>query len=198
MNENLPLILISVALLLIALWSWARRRAAVRARRQRLAPPGTGEANAPSAPGAATWAPPRYETAREAAAGPSLRVGINIVSLQADALLVTWNATNNGSVPVAVQWGAPQVVVEADVLQLRYTHEAAAPFAPRVCQPGEILSRSASVARDAAGRDLGGLRVTVAVGYGDAAAYETAWASEGIYLAWQQVAVSPPRIVPRR
>lgn len=200
MSENLPLIMIGAGLLLLVLWLWMRRRAAARAARRAQPRPGAGDEAVPVVPPPATWAPPRYEAARDAKAGPSLRVAINIVQVSDAGLLVSWNATNDGSPPVAVQWGAPAVVVEQDLLQLRYTQEPGAPFAPpevRTCQPGEILSRSATVAREAAGQALGGMRVTVAVGYGSANEHDDACTDQGAYLAWQRIAVSPPRIVPR-
>ncbi len=200
MNQDLLLLLIIVLVLASLLRVWTRRRAAARASRQPQARPAGAEDTSSVALPSATWAPPRYEAARDAHAGPSLRVGINIIRLREDGLLVSWNATNNGSLPVAVQWGAPEVTADDDLLQLRYTQEPTAPFSPsevRTYQPGEILSRSATVPRDAIGREPAGMRVTVAVGYGNAEEYDAACADQGAYLDWQRVAVSPPRIVPR-
>ncbi len=68
----------------------------------------------------------------------------------------------------------------------------------RVCQPGEIISRSAVVTSAAAGRNLSGARLSVAVGYGAAEAHTTSFSDRAAYLAWQKVAVSSPRIVPAR
>lgn len=203
MTSDLLLIILAALLAVALLRLWARRRAAERAARQAEV-----RASIPAAPvepegvpQPAAWTPPRYEASRHAVAGPALRVGINIIRARADTLLVSWNAHNVGSLPVAVQWGAPEVVRDAaDSLQLRYTYEREQPFIvpeARVYQPGEILSRSATVAREVIGQELGGLRVTVAVGYGNANEHDYACADRGAYLDWQQVAVSPPRIVPR-
>lgn len=201
MNQDLLLILIIVLVLAALLRVWTRQRAARRASQQSQAGrPAAADDALPTMPAPAAWLPPRYEAARDAQAGPSLRVAINIVRASDAGLLVSWNATNNGSLPVAVQWTAPAVVVEDDLLQLRYIQEHGATFAPpevRTYQPGEILSRSATVPRQAVGQELAGMRVTVAVGYGNANEHDDACASQGAYLDWQQVAVSPPHIVPR-
>lgn len=203
MNQDLWLILIGVLALAVIARFWARRRAAKRAaeaaRRSQARPAAEREAS-PSGPLPTMWEPPRYEAARDAMAGPSLRIGIGMIRLSDDGLLVSWNATNNGSLPVAVQWGAPEVRVEDDWLRLLYTRELAPSFvAPetRTYQPGEILSRSATVPRESIGREPVGMRVTVAVGYGNAEEHEAVRTDQGAYLDWQRVAISPPRVVPR-
>ncbi len=200
MNQDLLLILVVVLVLAAVARTWSRRRAAERAARDTRSRPEARDDAASMASSPAAWAPPRYEAARDAIAGSSLRVGISIIRPREDGLLVSWNATNNGSLPIAVQWGAPEATVEDDLLQLRYTQGPAVPFSPpetRTCQPGEILSRSATVSREAIGQEPAGMRVIVAVGYGNANEHEGACASQGAYLDWQRVAVSPPRIVPR-
>lgn len=201
MNRDLLLILVVVLVLVVLLWAWTRRRAARRVNRQPPARPAAADDALSAAPPPAAWLPPRYEAARDAQAGPALRVAINIVRASEAGLLVSWNATNDGSLPVAVQWTAPEVTVDGDLLQLRYTQEPGAPFAPpevRTYQPGEILSRSATVTSEAIGQAPAGMRVTVAVGYGAAEAHEAACTEQGAYLDWQRIAVSPPRIVPRQ
>lgn len=200
MDQDLLLILVIVLVLAALLRVWTRQRAARRASRHSQARPAAAEEASAAALPPATWMPPRYDAARDAKAGPSLRVAINIVRASDAGLLVSWNATNNGSLPVAVWWGAPAVVIEGDLLQLRYTQEPGASFAlpeVRTYQPGEILSRSATVAGEAIGQAPGGMRVTVTVGYGNANECDDACADQGAYLDWQRVAVSPPRIVPR-
>ncbi len=205
-QDFLPFIL---ALLLIGvlLRLQTKRREAMRASRE-------ASARRDAAAAAATpadWAPPRYAAARDAKAGPSLRIAIEAARLGDAGLLVSWSATNNGSLPLAVQWGAPRAVVEADWLQLRYLLEAQSePAAPdaaatsfaapemRTCQPGEILSRSITVARETLDPAWDGKRVTVAVGYGNANEYDAACADQGTYLDWQRVTVSPFRNVSQR
>lgn len=192
-----------VILLLALLWLWARRRAAEQARQSRPSPRPTPP-DALLEPSSPAWRPPHYAATPAAAPeGPSLTVNINILQAQAENLLVSWTAMIDGSVPVAVQWGAPNVQLdEGGLLFLHYAcyPAAAALFqAPetRVFQPGEILSRSASVARSDIGQDFAGLRVAVALGYGAADEHAAASALADAYQAWQRIAVSPRRIVPR-
>ena len=150
--------------------------------------------------------PPHYAALqRSVSEGPSLRVGINVVAPRDDGWLVSWHAVADGREPVAAQWSAPEVVWEGDgTVALRYawhdTGQQAVFQAPevRVCQPGEIISRSAIVSATAAGRDLSGAQLVVAVGYGAAEQHAEARQDAAAYLAWQKIAVSPPRIVPAR
>lgn len=158
---------------------------------------------AEKAPAAGQQAMPRYSATPATQSGPSLKVNISLLRLKDDNLLVSWNATNDGSVPVELVWSAPQIkIIENGALQLLYTCTAApgASFqAPptRLAQPGEIISRSAGVSRSAAGADLRGARVIVAVGYGPKDEFAAASADEPAYQAWQKLAVSLPRNVPR-
>jgi hypothetical protein len=149
------------------------------------------------------WAPPRYAETRAAASGPSFSVAIGIARLEGANLLVTWNGVNQGSVPLAVQWGSPRVQsAGGNALVLRYTTEAsdeAAFVAPetRTYQPGEIVSRSANITLPPFDSAAGSLRVTVAVGYGPAEGLASAAESADAYAAWQLTAISAPRSVTR-
>ncbi len=206
MNLNPVLIIVVVVLLAVAWLVWRRRQAANRGR---SVPSGRGvvqPAQSSLPPAQPAWMPPRYAAPQSSVPeGPSLRVGINVIAPQGDGWLVSWHAVADGQVPVAVQWGAPEIIWGADdTVTLRYawddTGEAAAFQAPetRLCQPGEIISRSAVVSPAAAGRALDGARLAVAVGYGAAAEHADACQDRAAYLAWQKVAVSSPRIVPAR
>ncbi len=206
MGQDLLPIILALLVLGVLLRLQMKRRAAMRASRESNARQEALSAAVPPV----DWAPPRYAAARDAKAGPSLRIAID-AARQGDAgLLVSWNATNNGSLPVTMQWGAPRAVVENDVLQLRYTLEAPAKPAAfdatafsfaapemRTYQPGEILSRSITVARGTIDPAWDGKRVAVAVGYGNAEEYDAVCADQGAYLDWQRVAVSPSRGVSR-
>ena len=192
-------LIVGVVVLALAAFLILRRqgRAPARAPAGR---PAAQPANAQATGGG--WAPPRYDAAAAAApTGPSLKVGVNIIRPQADSVLVSWNALIDGSEPVQVQWGAPQIRTGGgNALELRYVVDTAAAFqAPetRLCQPGEILSRSVNVARAAVGQDVAGMRVTVVLGYGPAAGHAAACVDEPAYLAWQRTAVSAPRTIPK-
>lgn len=212
-NETLYLLLalpVVVAAVIAVLALRSRRRGEREAETARIA----AEARAASAPVALDrsaapaaadpqWAPPAYAASTQTMDGPSLRVGIGIMRVKDGNLLVSWNALNDGSVPVDVQWGAPEVqLAGGDVLMLRYTANVAGegPFQPpetRLFQPGEIVSRSANVPVATLGRELAGLRVTVAVGYGPADALAALKPDAAAYADWQKTAVSAPRSAPR-
>ncbi len=169
---------------------------------QRMAEPAPGEP-APQPAASQPWAPPTYSAASSTVAGPSLRIGIGFMRIHEGNLLVSWNALNDGSEPLAVQWGAPQVqLAGGDALVLSYTTDAnGETFAVpemRVCQPGDILSRSANIPLASLGRDVAGLRVTVAVGYGPADGLAAAQADPAAYAGWQKTALSAPRAAPRQ
>ena len=155
------------------------------------------------APAAAPQALPRYGATPVPQSGPSLKVNIGLLRVKDDNLIVSWNATNDGSEPVELVWGAPQIqTIEAGVIQLLYGAEAVSGTAfqapkTRTAQPGDIISRSASVSRAAAGQKLPGLRVIVAVGYGPQTGFAAASADETAYSEWQKLAVSLPRGAPR-
>jgi len=200
MTQDLIWIALVVLAVVVFLWLRSRRHAATR--------PGPRPERFPGAPvepsgspQPAAWSLPRYEAARQAVTGPALSVSINMISARDHGLMVSWSAHNVGSLPVAVQWGAPEVLLETeDSLQLRYLYDRQQPFVEpeaRVCQPDEILSRSVTLPGEAVGREFGGLRVTVAVGYGSADERAVACTDQERYLDWQRVAVSPPRIAPR-
>ncbi len=195
MGQDLLPIILALVVIGVLLRLQIKRRAAMRASQESNA----RQDATPAAMPPADWAPPRYVAARDVKAGPSMRIAIDAARLGDAGLLVSWNATNNGSLPVAMQWGAPRAVVESDWLQLRYTLEPteAAFSAPemRTYQPGEILSRSITVAREALSQEWDGKRVSVAVGYGNANEYDSACVDQGSYLDWQRVAVSPFRNV---
>lgn len=206
MNPNLIVIILVVGLLAVALLLWGRRRATGRDR-SRLSRSGFSRSAQPSAPSPQpAWMPPHYAAPQfSAAEGPSLKVGVNVIAPQGDGWLVSWHAVASGKEPVAVQWGTPEIVWEAnDMVTLRYAWDdpgEAAAFEPpeiRVCRPGEIISRSAVVHATSAGRDLSGVRLAVAVGYGTADRHTDACQDRAAYLAWQKVALSAPRIVPAR
>ena len=154
------------------------------------------------APAAAPQAMPRY-SATPVTQGPSLKVNIGFLRVKDDNLIVSWNATNDGSEPVELVWGAPQIqTVENGVIQLLYSAAAGSGTAfqapqTRTAQPGDIISRSAGVSRAAAGQKLQGLRVIVAVGYGPQTGFAAASANETAYGEWQKLAVSLPRGAPR-
>lgn len=156
-----------------------------------------------TAPAAAPQAMPRYNAAPVTQSGPSLRVNISLLRVKDDNLIVNWNATNDGSEPVELVWGAPQIqTVENGVIRLLYGAAAAPGTAfqapkTRAAQPGDIISRSAGVSRAAAGQKLQGLRVIVAVGYGPQTGFAAASADETTYAEWQKLAVSLPRGAPR-
>lgn len=200
MNSNLIVIILVVGLLAVALLVWWRRRAAGRSR------PSAGPLQLSTPAPQPAWMPPRYAAPQLATPeGPSLKVGINVIAPQHDGWLVSWHAVADGKEPVAVQWGAPEIVWEGDdTVALRYAwrdlgqEEAFAVPETRVCRPGEIISRSALVNAQAAGRDLSGARLVVAVGYGAADDHTDACQGRAAYLAWQKVATSSARIVPAR
>ena len=122
---------------------------------------------------------------------------------------MSWSGVNAGTVPVQVRWGAPASKWSAaGELCLLYAQSTGSqsdaagepesefePPATRLAQPGEIISRTANLSRAAIGRDLAGLQVSVAVGYGPADAYPIPPVTRHAYLGWEQVAVSPTRIV---
>ncbi len=169
---------------------------------QRTAQPAPVE-SAPQPAAGQQWAPPAYSAASSTIAGPSLRIGIGFMRIHEGNLLVSWNALNDGSEPLAVQWGTPQVqLAGGDALVLSYMTDAnGETFAVpemRTCQPGDILSRSASIPLASVGRDIAGLRVTVAVGYGPADGRAAAQAAPAAYAGWQQTALSAPRAAPRQ
>lgn len=207
-NPTVPVIL-AAALALLVLLAVARRARAQRARARRtIALAAPVNAPVPAAPAAeppsarSPQALPHYSAPRSAQSGPSLKVGIGLVRLKDDDLLVSWNATNDGGVPVEMLWGAPQVqVVEGGVVQLLYGQAAPGaarqPLQSRTVQPGEIVSRSAGIPWSAAGPDLRGARVVVAVGYGPQEDFGAAAADDAAYQGWQRLAVSSPRSVPR-
>ncbi len=155
------------------------------------------------APAAAPQAMPRYGATPVTQSGPSLKVNIGLLRVKDDSLVVSWNATNDGSEPVELVWGAPQIqTIEAGVIRLLYGAEAGSGTAfqapkTRTAQPGDIISRSAGVSRAAAGQKLPGLRVIVAVGYGPQSGFAAASADETAYSEWQKLAVSLPRGAPR-
>jgi len=206
-----PLLLAGGLLALVVVLLLLRRgrlaRPADRSQRAPAAPaPPAPSASAEPAPQPAAgqqWAPPAYSAAGSTVAGPSLRIGIGFMRIHEGNLLVSWNALNDGSEPLAVQWGTPQVqLAGGDALVLSYTTATAGETfaAPemRVCQPGDILSRSASIPAATLGRDIAGLRVTVAVGYGPADGLASAQADPAAYAGWQQTALSAPRAAPRQ
>jgi hypothetical protein len=210
MAQGNPAPLLLVAALLFALVALV---AVVAARRRARSAPVQGAPAAPQArvsdpapavtPGQA-WAPPRYAETRAAASGPSFSVGVSTARLQGANLLVMWNGVNEGSVPVAVQWGSPRIQsAGGNALVLRYTTDTDDPatFAPpemRVCEPGEIVSRSAQVTLPPFDAAAGSLRVTIAVGYGPADGLPGAGERAEAYAAWQLTAVSAPRSVMTR
>jgi hypothetical protein len=205
----LPLLLAGVLLaVVIVLWLVRRGRTTPNAGRSQPAVRPAAAAPVSPVPPAEppadqTWAPPSYSAASSAIAGPSLRIGIGFMRVHEGNLLVSWNALNDGSEPLAVQWDAPQVQpAGGDALVLSYTTNTdAESFAvpeTRTCQPGDILSRSASIPLAALGRDLAGLRVTVAVGYGPADGVTDAAVSPAAYADWQKTALSAPRAAPRQ
>jgi len=198
----LPLLLAGGLLaVVIILWLLRRGRTAAPARPARLvAPPAAAVPASAEPPAGQTWAPPSYSATSSGIAGPSLRIGIGLMRVHEGNLLVTWNALNDGSEPLAVQWGAPQVQrAGGDALVLSYTTDTTGESFQvpelRTCQPGDILSRSASIPLASLGRDLAGLRVTVAVGYGPA---DGVPADTAAYADWQRTALSAPRAAPRR
>ncbi len=206
MSPNPILIILFVGLLVVALLLWRRWRVTGRNRsvstRSTVARPTQPSAPSPQP----AWMPPRYDAPQfSAPEGPSLKVGINVIAPQSDGWLVSWHAVADGKVPVAVQWGAPEIVWgAADTVTLRYAWDDPGetvifePPETRVCKPGEIISRSAVVSAQSAGRDLSGARLAVAVGYGTADGHTDACQDRAAYLAWQKVALSAPRIVPAR
>jgi hypothetical protein len=197
MSQSLVLIFLLGFVVLIVLVAYLRRRAR----------PGHSMTSRPRAPGgsppAATWAPPRYAGSVADTSGPALGISINLIQAAGDTLLVTWNAVNKGSSPLQIQWGAPRVERNGGELRLLYAWLPDAqpvdadfePPASRLAQPGEIISRSANLARAAVGRDFAGLRLAVVVGYGPAETYPTASVTREAYQSWQQVAVSESRAV---
>ena len=152
---------------------------------------------------AATWGPPSYAAPAADTTGPAFGVSINLIQAAGDTLLVTWNAVNKGSAPLRIQWGAPKLELNGGELRLLYewlpeAQPSDAGFelpSSRLAQPGEIISRSANLTRAAVGRDFAGLRLTVAVGYGPAESYPATPVTREMYQAWQQIAVSEPRMV---
>lgn len=206
MNLN-PVLIIVVVVLLVVAWLVWRRRRTVNQGRSVSSGRGVVQPAQPSpSPAQPAWMPPRYAAPQfSVPEGPSLRVGINVIAPQGDGWLVSWHAMADGKEPVAVEWGAPEIIWGADdTVTLRYAWddagEATTFQAPetRLCQPGEIISRSAMVSAQAVGRDLSGARLAVAVGYGAAEAQAEACQDRAAYLAWQRVAVSSSRIVPAR
>lgn len=197
-----PALLVALlAVIVIAVVVYLRRR-----RNGRV----PGRAAASSAAGdRGAWAPPSYAASASRPSGPLLTVGINLVQVEGDHLLVSWNAVNAGTVPVQIRWGAPAPVRgRSGELRLLYAQSDSSqpgdvevaepefePPATRLAQPGEIISRTASLAPTAIGRALSGLQVAVAVGYGPADTYPSPPVTREAYLGWEQVAVSQVRIV---
>ncbi len=209
----LPLLLAGVLLaVVIILWLVRRGRTVTPAgKSQPVARPAAAAPASPAPPAeppaepaaGQTWAPPSYSATSSGVAGPSLRIGIGFMRVHEGNLLVSWNALNDGSEPLAVQWGAPQVqLAGGDALVLRYTTDTDGETftvpETRTCQPGDILSRSASIPLASLGRDLAGLRVTVAVGYGQADGLPDSAADAPAYAGWQKTALSAPRAAPRK
>lgn len=125
-----------------------------------------------------------------------------MVQPQADSLLLTWNAVNDGGEPVLVLWGSPQVRLDgAGGVQLWYSYSPPSdgPVAPpetRLCAPGEIVSRTVSLPVASLGGAARSLKLNVIVGFGRASTYEAACVDAGAFAQWQQMAVSLPRTVP--
>ncbi len=166
--------------------------------RRRGRSPKSGTRPSPAVQPGASWAPPSYAAAQISPRGPSLKVSVHLVQIDNDRLLVTWNATNDGTAPLQIQWGAPIVKADSGVLRLLYTCPTDAVFEPpagRLLQPGEIVSRSASVAKTVVGPEVADFQVSVTVGYGAVERYPSAPVSREAYLQWQQVAVSQGRAV---
>ena len=197
MSQSLVLIILLAIVVLIVLVVYLRRRN--RPGRSVL-PRSTSAGGSPSA---ATWTPPSYAAKAADPTAPALGVSINLIQAAGDTLLVTWNAVNKGSSPLQIQWGAPNLQLNGGELRLLYAWLPGAqvvdadfePPSSRLAQPGEIISRSANLTRAAVGRDLAGLRLAVAVGYGPAESYLAASVTREAYQAWQQIAVSEPRAV---
>jgi hypothetical protein len=176
------------------LLAWQLRRGRGRERRNDAARLAAGEAgvDAPTPPQAQTsWAPPQYETPARPD-GPSLKVGLGVVRNTGQGLLVSWNAINDGTLPLRVGWGAPQLEwLGGDGLRIGYSLGSGEPSgnagAVRVCQPGEILSRSSALTAEALARDPARLRLSVMVGYAPAGEDS---------MGDTRQAVSPPRVVP--
>jgi hypothetical protein len=197
MSQSLVLIFLLGIAALIVLIAYLRRRN----RPGRSATPRSSSTE--GSPPAATWRPPSYATPAADATGPALGISINLIQSAGDTLLVTWNAVNKGSSPLQIQWGAPKLELNGGELRLLYAwlpdaQSSDAGFelpASRRAQPGEIISRSANLTRAAVGRDFAGLRLAVAVGYGAAESFPAAPVTREGYQAWQQMAVSEPRMV---
>jgi hypothetical protein len=202
----LPLVLAGLGLLVIVV-AFA---VANRQRKQQVQEPAASGAARP-APAAAVepdasqsgsaWTAPPQPAPPPPKSGPGLATSIMLIRSEANGLEISWNALVDGSVPVAVQWGAPAITLHGDVLELRYVYEQAGgrPFqAPRtrVFRPGELISRAVSVPWPQIGRGPAGLKVLVNVAYGAADGLEQAAAGAESYLAWQQIAAARPRPVP--
>ena len=197
MSQSLALILLLGGAVLIVLVVYLRRRN----RPRRGATPRSSSTG--GLPPAATWTPPSYAAPAADATGPALSISVNLIQPAGDTLLVTWNAVNKGSSPLQIQWGAPGIELNGGELRLLYAwlpdaQPSDAGFelpSSRLVQPGEIISRSANVTRAVVGRDFAGLRLTVAVGYGPAESVPSAPVTREAYQAWQQIAMSEPRMV---
>jgi hypothetical protein len=197
MSQSLMLILLLGIAVLIVLIAYLRRRnRSGRSATPRLSSTG-------GSPPAATWRPPSYAAPAADATGPALSISINLIQSADDTLLVTWNAVNKGSSLLQIQWGAPKLELNGGELRLVYAwlpdaQLVDADFEPpssRLVQPGEIISRSANLARVAVGSDFAGLRLAVVVGYGPAESLPAAPVTREAYQAWQQMAVSDLRMV---
>jgi hypothetical protein len=161
---------------------------------------GAGE---PATSQTGAWTAPQQPAPAPPKSGPGLAASIMLIRAEANGLEISWNALVDGSVPVAVHWGAPALSLNGDVLELRYVYDPATmdgkPFqAPRtrVFRPGELISRAVSVPWPQIGRSPAGLKVLVNVGYGSADDLAGAAADAESYLAWQRIAAARPRPVP--
>jgi hypothetical protein len=188
--------LLAIAVLIVLVLYLRRRNRLGRG----AAPRSTSSGGSPPA---STWAPPSYAGLATDAKGPALGIGVNLIQPAGDTLLVSWNAVNKGAKPLQIQWGAPRIEVNGGELRLLYawlpdaqpTDAGFALPASRLAQPGEIISRSANLTRAVVDRDFAGLRLVVVVGYGPAESFPAAPVTREAYQAWQQVAVSEPRMV---
>ncbi len=79
---------------------------------QRTAQPAPVE-SAPQPAAGQQWAPPAYSAASSTIAGPSLRIGIGFMRIHEGNLLVSWNALNDGSEPLAVHRGRRRYSLQA-------------------------------------------------------------------------------------